>query len=274
MSSCSRKLQSTETKRYVHLIDLKIIILFLNHENYLNKASFIFSMGKFKEKFKTYQNVFDEFTNRTLFQLITQGHFDGLIGPVSIGKESNVFVCKKEDHKVIAKIYRLETCDFNRMYDYIKDDPRFSGLRKHKRKIIFAWAQREYRNLLVAREGLVRVPTPITFLNNVLVMDLIGDTEAAPKLKDAVPENPKEFFEDIIDNIKKLYKAGLVHGDLSQFNILNYKEKPCFIDLSHATPTKNPNSRELLVRDIRNTCNFFKKLGLNIDEEKLKNSIK
>jgi len=227
-----------------------------------------------KEKFKTYQNVFDEFTYRTLFKIISQGHFEGLIGPVSIGKESNVFVCKKEDQKVISKIYRLETCDFNRMYDYIKDDPRFQGLKKQRRKIIFAWCQREYRNLLRAREAQVRVPTPITFLNNVLVMEFIGDKEPAPKLKDVIPKNKKAFFNDIISNIKKLYKAGFVHADLSHFNILNYKEKPVFIDLSHATPTKNPNSRELLERDIRNICTFFKKLGLNINEEKIKNSIK
>jgi len=231
-------------------------------------------MGKSTERFKTYQDVFDEFTNQTLFKLITQGHFDGLIGPVSIGKESNVFVCKKDDHKVIAKIYRLETCDFNRMYDYIKDDPRFAGLKKHKRKIIFAWAQREYRNLLIAREGQVRVPKAITVLNNVLVLEYIGCAEAAPKLKDSLPENPQDFFEDTINNIKKLYKAGLVHGDLSQFNILNLKEKPVFIDLSHSTPTKNHNSEELLARDMRNVCNFFRKLGLKIDEEKIKKSIK
>ena len=231
-------------------------------------------MGKIsKEKFKTYQNVFDEFTSRTLFKLITQGHFEGLIGPVSIGKESNVFVCQKEDYKVIAKIYRLETCDFNRMYDYIKADPRFAGLKKQKRKIIFAWAQREYRNLIRAREAQVRVPTPITFLNNVLVMEFIGDKEAAPKLKDLIPENEKKFFNEIIANIKRFYKAGFVHADLSSFNILNYKEKPVLIDLSHATPLKNPNSDELLERDIKNICNFFTKQGLKINPKKIKEKI-
>jgi RIO kinase 1 len=231
-------------------------------------------MPKYKEDLKTYQSVFDEFTIRTLFELITQGHFEGLIGPISVGKESNVFSCKKGDHKVAAKIYRLETCDFNRMYDYIKDDPRFEGLKKHKRKIIFAWAQREYRNLLIARDGQVRVPTPITFQNNVLIMEFIGDESAAPKLKDLPPNNPAECYEDVMDNMKKLYKAGLVHGDLSQFNILNYNNKPYFIDLSHSTPTKNHNSKELLIRDVRNVCAFFRKIGVKIDEQKaLKNII-
>ena len=84
---------------------------------------------EYTEKFKTMHNVFDDFTNRTIFKLITEGHFRGLESPISIGKESNVFSALTEDERrVIIKIYRLETCDFNRMYDYIKDDPRYFGL--------------------------------------------------------------------------------------------------------------------------------------------------
>jgi len=78
--------------------------------------------SKKREDFKTMHNVFDEFTNRNLFKLISQGHFRGLESPISIGKESNVFsALTKDDRRVMVKIYRLETCDFNRMYDYIKE---------------------------------------------------------------------------------------------------------------------------------------------------------
>ena len=84
-------------------------------------------MAIFKERFKTYKNVFDEFTVRSIFKLISQGYFEGLESPISIGKESNIFsALRKDNEKVIVKIYRLETCDFNRLYDYIKDDPRLS----------------------------------------------------------------------------------------------------------------------------------------------------
>lgn len=84
-----------------------------------------------KEKFKTEHSVFDDFTNLTLFKLISQGHFEGLQSPVSVGKESNVFsALTKDGKKVIAKIYRLENCDFNRMYYYIRNDPRFLNLGK------------------------------------------------------------------------------------------------------------------------------------------------
>ena len=223
-----------------------------------------------KEKFKTKHHIFDDFTNRGIFKLISQGHFKGLIGPVSVGKESNVFSAQTKDgRKLIVKIYRLETCDFKRMYYYIMDDPRFQGLRNRRRQVIFTWCQREFRNLLNAREAGVRVPMPITFLNNILVMEHIGDNGAAPKLKDSHPKNKKEFFNGILNNIKKLYNAGFVHGDLSHFNILNYRENPVFIDLSHTTPIKNPNSKELLERDIVNICNFFGKIGLKTDKEKV-----
>ena len=114
-----------------------------------------------KEAFKTYDGVFDRFTFHTLFKLATQGHFDeGTLSPVKIGKESNVFSAKKGKKKIIIKIYRLETCDFGKMYDYIRFDPRFFDVRKRRRLVIFSWVQKEFRNLLKAREAHVRVPTP------------------------------------------------------------------------------------------------------------------
>ena len=128
-----------------------------------------------KEKFKTYKGVFDNFTLRTLFKLSTQGYFDDMesLSPVFIGKDSNVFSAKRGKEKVIVKIYRLENCDFNRMFDYIRYDPRYIGLQRQRRKVIFSWVQREYRNLLKAREAGVRVPTPMAFLNNVLIEEFI-----------------------------------------------------------------------------------------------------
>jgi RIO kinase 1 len=226
-----------------------------------------------REKFKSMHNVFDESTNKTIFKLISQGHFDGLESPLYIGKEANIFSARKGEKKVIVKIYRLETCDFNKMFDYIKEDPRYIGLGGKKRKIIFFWVQREFRNLLKARQAGIRVPLPLAFMNNVLVMEFIGDNTIAPPLKDSYPDNPKKFFDDIISNIRKLYKAGLVHADLSAFNILNYKEKPVFIDFSQCSPITISRTQEFLNRDITNLVNFFKKLGLDSDKDKIKQRI-
>ena len=226
-----------------------------------------------KEKFKTLHNVFDEFTNRTLFKLISQGHFIGLESPISVGKESNIFSAYKGDERVVIKIYRLEACDFGKMYDYIKYDPRYVHLKKKRREVIFTWAQREYRNLFKAREAGVRVPKPLAFKGNVLVMEFIGNLDPAPKLKDLIPKNKKDFFNKIIDSVRKLYKAGYVHSDLSEFNVLNYNEKPVMIDFSQCTPLKNPSAKEYLDRDINNICRFFKKHGLKVDIEKVKEKI-
>ena len=254
----------------------KVVIIVKDTLKYL--ALFCLTMSKKskpKEDFKTMHDVFDEFTNRTIYKLMTQRHFEGLESPISIGKESNVFsALKKDGTRVMVKIYRLETCDFNRMYDYIKDDSRYLNIKKGKRNIVFTWVQREYRNLFKARQANVRVPTPLTFFNNVLVLEFIGDDGLiAPKLKDTIPKNPKDFLDKIIINMKKLYKAGLVHSDLSAFNILNYNEKPVFIDFSQCTTLDSSRANEYLERDIRNICNFFKKIGLKVDEAKIKEKI-
>ena len=229
--------------------------------------------NRMQEKFKTYNDVFDLHAERILFKLISQGHFDGLIGPVSIGKEANIFVAQKGDKKVIVKIYRLETCDFNKMYDYIRYDTRYVGLKRKRRKIIFTWCQREFGNLMKAREAEIKVPMPIAFKDNILVMEFIGDENAAPKVKDLRPKDPDKFYKLMVEDMKKLHKAGLVHGDLSEFNILNYKGKPCMIDMSQASPLDSSNAEDLLNRDIKNIVRFFSKLGVKADEESLKREI-
>jgi len=111
------------------------------------------------------------------------------------------------------------------------------------------------------------------FKNNVLVMEFIGNGEIAPRLKDKKPKNPKEFLKEIIINIKRMYKADMIHADLSAFNILNLNERPVFIDFSQCSSLKHPRAREFLERDIRNICTFFTKLGLKPNEEKIKKQI-
>lgn len=224
-------------------------------------------MAKSKEKWKVYKNVFSEFSLRALFKLSSEGHFEELKEPIMIGKEANVFTAEtKEGETVIVKIYRLENCNFNQMHKYIAADPRYMRINNQKRAIVFAWVQREFKNLMIAREA-ISVPTPITFKNNILVMSMIGNP--APMLKDAYPDNPEEFLKKVIENIDKLKKIGLVHGDLSEFNILNNDEEPIFIDFSQATLTKTPNARELYDRDLGNIKRFFSKLMNKEKVEKL-----
>jgi len=225
---------------------------------------------KFRERFKTQENVFDKFTIRNLFVLSSKDFFEeDSLSPISIGKEANIFTADRGDEKIIIKIYRLETADFKKMYDYIKVDPRYENLAKKHRDIIFAWSQREYRNLLHARKALVKAPLPITFMKNILVMSMVGDDKPSQKMKDAIPQQPKEFLDSIMENIKKFYDNGFVHGDLSKFNILNYNEQPVLIDFSQASPLRAPHAEDMLKRDVHNVCEFFKRLEVETDEEKL-----
>ncbi|MFC1686806.1 serine protein kinase RIO [Nanoarchaeota archaeon] len=221
----------------------------------------------YQERFKTLKGVFDEFTNRNLFDL-SKKYFDELVSPIFVGKESNVFLAKKGSKKVIVKIYRIQNCNFNQMYSYIRKDSRYEFLKRKKREIIFAWTQREYKNLLTAEKAKLNSPKPIAIKHNVLVEEMIGDKEPALRLKDHHPDDPKEFLKQIIQQMKKLYGAGLVHGDLSAFNILNYNEKPYLIDFSQSTLTRSNNAEELLKRDVKNVLQFFKKLDITADFER------
>ena len=223
-----------------------------------------------KEEWKTREGVFDNFTRRTLFNLSAKGHFEDIESPIKVGKESQIFsALKKDGTRLAVKIYRLETADFNRMYDYIGGDERFVGLKKQRRKIIFAWVQREYRNLLKFRKAGIRVPLPILFKNNVLLEQFIGDDRAAPQLKDSVPKNLSRFWKDLHSQLKKMVANNLVHADLSSFNILNYKEKPVIIDLSTSTTKEHPYYRKYWERDIKNVTTFFNKHGFELDGKKI-----
>ena len=160
------------------------------------------------------------------------------------------------------------------MFTYIKQDPRYDFLKNKRREIIFAWTQREYKNLLRAKKGKVRVPKALYWKYNIILEEFIGDEEAAPPLKDTRPANPEKFLKEIIKQMTLLYQSGLVHGDLSAFNILNFNGDPVLIDFSQSTLVRTPNSSELLERDVKNVLQFFRKLGVKADFEETLEKIK
>jgi RIO kinase 1 len=228
------------------------------------------STNKGREEWKVYGNVFSQHSKALLFQMSSQGHFEELQSTIKVGKEANVFSAKtKTDDKIIVKIYRLENCNFGKMYEYLSQDPRYTSLNKKTRMIVFAWTQREYKNLLLARQA-IKVPKPIAFKDNILLMEFIGDEHPAPELKDSPPKNPKKFYKKVLDTMKKLFDKGLIHGDLSPFNILNYNEEPVFIDFSQSTTTTASNAKELITRDVKNMTHYFRKFFPISEEEELK----
>ncbi len=218
------------------------------------------------EKYKTYNDVFDRSTTRLL-----QKVFDILnlrepeIIPLSIGKEANVFKLREEDKEFALKIYRLEVCDFNKMKFYLENDHRLTIKTRKRREIIFHWAKREFLNLQKIKELEINAPLPLLQKNNMLVMSFIGEEMPAPKLKDYNFNDKHEtakVFSKTFEFISKLKKFNLVHGDLSEYNILIKNSEPYFIDFSHTTPLNTGLGLELLKRDLRNISNFFLKRGI------------
>jgi len=220
------------------------------------------------KELKIVRGVFDERTLLVLYRLLNKNKISAQ-SLIKQGKESVILSGKTKDGNLVAiKVYCLEACDFKTMWKYLIGDPRFQNIRKNRRAIVKVWCQREFKNLKIAYENGVCCPKPINFMENVLIIDFIGEeNEPAPRLIDIIPEDPKELYEMVLENLKKLVNAGLVHGDLSAYNIL-FWDKPYFIDLSHGTTIKTPLALELLRKDIENVNSYFKKLNVKTDTEK------
>lgn len=221
--------------------------------------------------------VFDTITLKTLYKLANSGHIHRLNGAISTGKEANVFKgLDVDDNFVAVKIYRVTTSDFKKMQTYIQGDPRFKVRTTNKRQLVNAWVTKEFRNLQRAEEAGVKVPKPIVAKNNVLIMEFIGDEEgdAALPMRHSDINNPEKLLNKIINNMKLLYMgAGLVHGDLSSYNILIQNEEPVIIDISQGMTKDHPISEELLNRDIENIVKDFKKLKVKASFEEIKSEI-
>lgn len=221
------------------------------------------------EDYKIHDEVFDRITLLTLCDLANKGVIDLLYGVIKTGKEANTFLGKSVDETLAVKIHRVGNRDYNKMITYMDGDYRFTGIKKGKRSMVNLWVKKEFKNLKRAAEH-IRVPAPLAFKNNVIVMEFLGEDEVAcPMLKNAVIENPKKVFSRVKRDIKDLYhKAGLVHADLSEYNILMAREEPIMIDFAQAVVREHPLADEFLKRDIFNITKFFGKY-FEIDEGKV-----
>jgi RIO kinase 1 len=230
---------------------------------------------KDSEKTKVSENVFDEATLKAIYTLSNKGIIEALGGPISTGKEANVFLADGKDHSLAIKIYRITTSTFNSMEEYIMGDPRFRDVRHTKKDIVFAWTKKEYRNLLRASEAGIKVPKPIVTERNILVMEFAGKNEKPyPLLKDVQLEEvaAKKIYDILIDYMKKLYvDAELIHGDLSEYNVLIDTEQiePILIDMGQSVTLEHPRADQFLRRDILNIARYFRKYGIKTDENDL-----
>ena len=233
---------------------------------------------KNREGFKVEASVFDDATFAALYKLVQDGYISALGGPISTGKEANVYVALAgelarsivEDEEVALKVYRISASAFRQMRDYLEGDPRFTDIRGDKKEVVLAWTRKEYANLERAQKAGVRVPRPIAVERNALVMELIGEeVDRARRLDEVEISNPQTAFEVVREYMRRLYTAGLVHGDLSQFNILIHEGELVIIDVGQAVTVHHPNAEEFLRRDCENVGNFFTRQGYDVDVEEL-----
>ena len=190
---------------------------------------------------KVSSEIFDKATLQVLYKLANQGHLDVL-----------------------------------KMQYYIAGDPRFNVRSSNKRQLINNWVNKEFRNLTRLSEAGVNVPEAITSLNNVLIIEFIGDEEGnpAPTVKNLPPQDPNDFYEQLVEQMDRfINKANLIHGDLSSYNILNMDEKPVIIDVSQSVVRDHIIANELLERDIKNISFEFSKMGVDTSIEDLTNRL-
>jgi len=235
---------------------------------------------------KIYAEVLDLRTLKVLYKLSAKGYIKAMGGVVSTGKEANVFYADGVDEEgnelpLAVKIYRIETSEFRRMDEYIVGDKRFDMRKISKKDVVYVWAEKEFRNLKRAYEAGVNVPKPVKHMKNVILMEFIGENEIpASTLSDIgnkLPEfvDVRELFECIIKNVSKLYReAELVHADLSEYNILYFKNSPWLIDMGQSVLADHPLANSYLERDLKNLIRFFRKFGVKKEFRELLAEIK
>lgn len=231
---------------------------------------------KDSEDSKVMDEVFDKSALLVLYDLLKHKKIKSVEFPISTGKEGNVFFAfDPKDLPLALKIYRVSNADFRNLTKYIIGDPRFEGITKNKRKLIYAWCRKEFRNLQRYYECGLPVPKPLLSRANVLVMEYIGDEVApSPTMKVCPPADVKQakaWKKVIIDFIIRGYnEAGLVHADLSEYNVLIRDAKPVVIDVSQALLKNHINAREYLEKDIERMLSYFEKLGAETEEDEKK----
>ncbi len=230
---------------------------------------------KNREEFRVIEEVFDRLTLKGMLKLLNKGTIDKLHGVVKAGKEARVYYATgREGQELAIKIYYTHTADFRKgMMQYIQGDPRFKRIRSDARSMIYTWNQKEFNNLQLCEEAGVNSPRPIEFIRNILVMTFIGeDGVPAPLLRERDPEEPQVFYDTVLEEMQRMWqKAGLAHGDLSEYNIMIQDEQPVIFDVSQAMLTIHPMAPMLIERDIQNVNYFFKRLGAQTrDPEELK----
>ncbi|RLN99317.1 hypothetical protein DYB28_010953, partial [Aphanomyces astaci] len=218
----------------------------------------------------TSEQVLDPRTRMMLYRMLNQGIVTEINGCLSTGKEANVY------HAVLGsggegaiKVYKTAILVFKDRDKYVSGEFRFRHgyCKSNPRKMVKLWAEKEMRNLKRLREAGIPCPDPIMLRSHVLLMTFIGhDGYAAPRLKDArlSESQVRSAYVSCVKTMRVMYQVcKLVHGDLSEYNLLYYKSTLYFIDVSQSVEHEHPHAMEFLRKDCKNITDFFSKAGLD-----------
>ena len=204
--------------------------------------------------------------------LVDEGLIDTVVRQLMSGKEAMVFVVRCGDETRCAKVYKEATHrSFRQAVDYtenrkVKNSRQARAMAKGTRfgreAQEAAWQSAEVDALYRLADAGVRVPKPYNFFEGVLLMELVTDAQgdAAPRLNDVVftPEQAQLHHATLIAEVVRMLCAGVVHGDLSEFNILLAADGPVIIDLPQAVDAAgNNHAQRMLLRDVDNLRDFF-----------------
>jgi RIO kinase 1 len=220
---------------------------------------------------KLLDEFFDHGTLLAVSRLVSHGLIDAVDFPISTGKEGGVFRATKDDGFRAVKIYRVANTTFRQLPAHALEELRRVSSVRNFGGLIFAWTRREHTILTRLANAGVRAPVPFGHYRNVLVMEFIGTAEgAAPRLQNAVVDDPEALYRDLVLQIGGMVrKAGLVHGDLSPYNVLWFEDRAVLIDVAQSIAREHPAAPELLRRDIVHLSKFLGRLGREVDPEEV-----
>ncbi|CAL8069729.1 unnamed protein product [Orchesella dallaii] len=236
-----------------------------------------------KEK-STSEMAMDAKTRLMLYKLVNNQILENVYGVISTGKEAVVLYANggsvPSDTEMLVeipkecavKVFKTTLNEFKTRDKYIKDDYRFKDRfsKQNPRKIIHLWAEKEMHNLNRISKAGIPCPQVVLLKKHILILSFIGtDMKPAPMLKEVRFSKDEDdpvlnsAYNQTIDIITRLYKeCNLIHGDLSEYNILWHESKCYVIDVSQAVEPSHPHGLEFLYRDCVNIINFFAKKGL------------
>lgn len=211
-------------------------------------------------------------TPKSIVPLVRDGLVDEVIRPLKSGKEAEVYVVLSEGEIRCAKVYKeANKRGFHKQAQYqegrkVRNSRQARAMEKNTRfgrkQQEEVWQNAEVDALYRLAAAGVRVPQPYNFVEGVLLMELVTDEQgsAAPRLNDLelTREQALEYHGLLIKEVVRMLCAGLVHGDLSEYNILVDAHGPVIIDLPQAVDAAaNNNAARMLERDVENLATYF-----------------